>query len=275
MKSVLVTGANSGFGYLIALKFARNGYKVYATTRSLEKEGVKELNEIAKKDGLDISWLVLDVTDNESIKSATKDINKLDVLVNNAGYGAIGLIDSFSDEDFLKQLDTNLIGIHRMVTRFLPVMKSQKSGKIINIASIAGRVTAPRLALYSSSKFGVEAYTEALRHEVGSFGISVCVVEPGTFNTGFGSNEFKGKESIEDGNKLWGKIEYLKKIFVEGFLKKKLNNPQAVADKIYDLANSRFTHLHNYVGTDSKIISFYRKWTPDILWDWLMRRVFK
>ena len=272
MKTVLITGANSGFGYLTALKFARSGYHVYATTRDLEKDGVKNLNEIANNEKLSVEWLVLDVTNEKQIIEATKNIDSLDVLVNNAGYGLVGPIEGYSDSDFLKQLDTNLLGMHRMVKRFLPVMKEQKKGKIINVASIAGKITFPYYGLYSASKYGVEAYTEVLRAEVRSFGIDVALIEPGTFNTGFSSRIVEGNEEIvKRYSHIEERIDGLKKsLNILGFLKFK-SNPQKVADKIFKVANLNMSMLHNYVGSDSRILAIVRKIVPDNFWDLIVQ----
>lgn len=268
MRSVLITGANSGFGYLMALKFARNGYKVYATTRDLKREGVKEINEIALKERLEIEWLVLDVTNEKQIKEATKDIESLDVLINNAGFGMIGPIEGYSAEEFLLQVDANLFGVHRMVRRFLPIMRKQKSGKIINIASVAGRITFPYYGLYSASKFGVEAYTEVLRSEVRSFGIDAVLVEPGTFKTGFSKRVVEGEEDIIKEYEHVGKQIGMMKDFVHKFGVLRFEaNPQKVADKVYQLAGQKVSKLHNFVGFDSKMLALLRKVLPDNLWD--------
>jgi short-subunit dehydrogenase len=276
MKTVLITGANSGFGYLTALTFARNGYKVYATARSLDKDGVKEMNEIVKNENLSLQWLVLDITNNAQIIESTKDIQQLDVLVNNAGFGLVGPIEGYSEEEFLTQIDTNLLGAHRLIKRFIPVMKKQKSGKIVNIASIAGKITFPYYGLYSASKFGLEAYTEVLRSEVRSFGIDVCLVEPGTFKTGFSSRIVEAEDSIlKDYSYLTKKIEGTKNFLNSfGFLKFK-SNPQKVADRVFQISQRKMSMLHNYVGSDSKILAIVRKIIPDNIWDLIVQVIVK
>lgn len=274
MKTVLITGANSGFGYLTALKFARNGYKVYATTRSLEKEGVNQLNEIVKKENLNLEWLILDVTNREQIDNAFKSIASLDVLVNNAGFGMVGFVESFSEDDFLKQLDTNLLGYHRMIKGALPFLKESK-GKIVNVSSIAGRVTYPRYGIYSASKFGVEAYSEALRMELNRIGIGVAVIEPGTFSTGFASRIVEGKEQTsvyDDGNKE-NDLPWIAQKLVGIFRNK--TNPEEVANRIFKIVNMNKMPFHNYVGMDAKAIMFYKKLLPEFFWDWLMTKLFR
>lgn len=274
MKKVLITGANSGFGYLTALTFARNGYKVYATARDLTKDGVKEMNEIVLKENLQLEWLVLDVTNDTQIEEAFKKIESLDILVNNAGYGMVGFVESFTPEDLITQLDTNLVGSHRMIKSALPLLKESK-GRIINVASIAGKVTYPRYGVYSASKFAVEGYSEALRVEMNMIGIQVAVIEPGTFNTGFGSRIVNGKENTEkyDNGDPNDDLPPIFKLLLGMFRQK--TNPQKVADRIFKIANMSRMPFHNYVGKDAKLIIFFRKLLPEKFWDWLVISLFK
>jgi short-subunit dehydrogenase len=237
---------------------------------------LRSLNEIAKNENLSVEWVVLDVTNGEQIIESTKHITQLDVLVNNAGFGLVGPIEGYSEDDFQLQLDTNLLGAHRMIRIFVPLMKKAKRGKIVNVASIAGKITFPYYGLYSASKYGLEAYTEVLRSEVRSFGIDVCLIEPGTFNTGFSSRIIEGQENIvNDYQHLEGKIESMKKsLNVFGFMKFK-SDPQKVADRIYSVSQRSMSMLHNYVGSDSKILAIIRKLIPDNIWDLIVQIIVK
>lgn len=134
-KSVLITGCSSGFGYLSALKFARNGFKVYASARNLEKDGIKKLKKIILKENLQIEILKLDVTSQQDIDNATKQIENLNVLINNAGYGLVGSVDSFSQKEVRNQMETNFFGAFAMIKSFLPLLKKSKNAKIINLSS--------------------------------------------------------------------------------------------------------------------------------------------
>lgn len=262
-KTVLVTGSNSGFGYLTALKFARNGYKVYATVRSMEREGVKEMKKIKEAEGLDIEWLIIDLTKPETILSAKSKVSQLDVLINNAGYGLVGEIEDLDEADVAKQMDTNFAGMFRMIKAFLPIMKSQRSGHIINISSIAGIVTYARYGIYSASKFAVEGMSEALRSELKRYNIKVSMVQPGRHKTGFSKNIQKiAKE---------GRIE--RDSMLRSATKKiiKLGNPQKVADRVYKLAQQRNPRLRNYVGIDAYILKFIKWVSPGWLWDFANR----
>lgn len=268
----LVTGANSGFGKLITLKFARNGYKVYATTRSLEKEGVKEINEIVKNEKLDIEWLVFDVTDNASINESVKEIKRVDVLVNNAGYGAVGPIEGFTDVEFKKQLEVNLVGVHSLVLSLLDPLKNGENAKIINITSLAGRVAYSGYGLYSASKFGLRAYSHVLRQELAKYRIDVAIVEPGTFQTDFGKNIYKGDSNLENPSKLTESVKKFRRILT-GF--RESGDPQIVADLIFNLSLKKRMRFRNLVGLDAKLTSFYEKWLPNIVWDFILDKIAK
>ncbi|MCK9368858.1 SDR family oxidoreductase [Candidatus Dojkabacteria bacterium] len=258
-KTILITGANSGFGYLTALKFARNGYKVYATTRDMSKEGVTSLLDIAKKETLDIEWLVLDVTKNETITQAKEKINHLDVLVNNAGYGMFGLIEDMSEEDIKMQFDTNFFGVFRMIKAFLPIMKEEKESYIINVSSVAGISTFAKYGAYSSSKFAIEALTTALRLEVSKYNIRVAMVEPGSFKTNFGDNvKYIGEDITKGKNSIFIRLQ--KKI------SKSFSHPEHVANRIYKLCQKNNPPLQNFIGIDSKLVAFFKKILP--LWFW-------
>ena len=270
-KSVLITGANSGFGYLMALKFAREGWKVYATTRDLEKDGAKSMNEIAGKEGLDVTWLVLDVTDGEAIKRAVREVPSLDVLVNNAGYGVLGPVETYTTEDFRKQLDANFFGVVEMTYQFLPLLKESRYGRIINISSIAGLIAAPAYALYSSSKHALEAYTEVLRYAL-SGRVKVSLIEPGGFDTKFSENA-KGLGVDADDDSWFGRVKRFRN---SSFLSssnsfiKRARNPQIVADAVFKVANQRNPRLRNIIGVGTPLTAFFRRILPGPVWEWIV-----
>ncbi len=187
MKVALVTGSSSGIGYETSLALAREGYKTYATMRNMKKS--KTLLEKVEKEGLDIDVLELDVDNKESIKNAVKKISstegRIDVLINNAGWGLFGATEDVSVEDFKKQFETNFFGVLRLIHQVSPLMRKQNSGTIINISSVAGRIGFPGSPAYISSKFALEGLSESLRYELGQFGINVIIVEPGVVKTDF------------------------------------------------------------------------------------------
>lgn len=187
MKVALVTGSSSGIGYETSLALARNGYKTYATMRNMKKS--KNLLDKSKKEGLELEVLELDVDSNDSIKTAIKKItskeNRIDVLVNNAGWGLFGATEDVPVEDFKKQFETNFFGVIRLIQEIAPLMRKQNSGTIINISSVAGRIGFPGSPAYISSKFALEGLSESLRYELGQFGIDVIIIEPGVVKTDF------------------------------------------------------------------------------------------
>ena len=186
-KVALVTGSSSGIGYETALALARDGYFTYATMRNTTKG--EKIQEAAKNENLQIEVLELDVDKPESIKSAVEkviaDKNRIDVLVNNAGYGQFGCTEDVSIEDFKKQFETNFFSIVRIIQEIAPTMRKQNSGIIVNISSVVGRMGLPGSPAYISTKFALEGLSECLRYELGQFGIKVTMIEPGVIKTNF------------------------------------------------------------------------------------------
>ena len=183
MAVVLITGCSSGFGLLAALQFARKGDQVYATMRNPAKAG--ELEKAKSEEKLAIEVLQLDVTDEASVTNAVRQVidaaGRIDVLVNNAGIGAHGPIEETDDDEAKEIFETNFFGALRTIRAVLPQMREQKSGTIVNVSSLAGRVSPPFDGIYSASKFALESATEALHFEVHPFGIRMVLVEPGGF----------------------------------------------------------------------------------------------
>jgi NAD(P)-dependent dehydrogenase (short-subunit alcohol dehydrogenase family) len=186
-KVALVTGSSSGIGLETALALAKDGYHTFASMRDVSKAG--ELENTAKKENLPIDVIKLDVDKEESIVSAIKKVisegGRLDVLVNNAGYGQFGCTEDVSIDDFRKQFETNFFSIVRIIQEVAPIMRNQNSGSIINISSVAGRMGLPGSPAYISSKFALEGLGECLRYELGQFGIKTTLIEPGVIKTNF------------------------------------------------------------------------------------------
>ena len=186
-KVALVTGSSSGIGLEAALALAKDGYHTFASMRDTSKAG--ELENAAKKENLPIEVIDLDVDKEESIVSAIKKVmdsaGRLDVLVNNAGYGQFGCTEDVSVEDFRKQFETNFFSVVRIIQEVAPIMRNQNSGNIINISSVAGRMGLPGSPAYISSKFALEGLVECLRYELGQFGIKTTLIEPGVIKTNF------------------------------------------------------------------------------------------
>jgi NAD(P)-dependent dehydrogenase (short-subunit alcohol dehydrogenase family) len=181
-KVVLITGASSGMGKLTALYLAENGYQVYAGTRE----------QNPKSNEPNITHIYIDVTKTDSIKSAVNTIiqkeGKIDVLVNNAGYGLLATIEEGTDEEIFNQFDVNVFGLIKTIREVLPHMRAAESGIVINISSFLGKMGLPLLAHYNASKYAVEGIVDSLRFEVSSFGIRVHSIQSGLFGTNFVKN---------------------------------------------------------------------------------------
>ena len=191
MKKILITGCSSGFGYNAAKHFAQKGHTVYATMRnSATKNAQKahELIEFGKSNGFNLNVLDIDVTSDESVDKAVNSLPAIDVLINNAGMGYGGPVESYTSNQILDQLDLNVVGTIRVAKAVLPKMRAQKSGLIIQLSSVVGRIAVPGFGVYNASKWAVEGISEALRYELAPLGIDVVIVEPGPFATKFFEN---------------------------------------------------------------------------------------
>lgn len=198
-KVALVTGSSSGIGFETAIALARDGYQTFASMRNTTKG--QKIKEIAEKENLPITVIELDVDNEESIVTAIKkiisDAGRIDVLVNNAGYGQFGCTEDVSVEEFRKQFETNFFSIVRIIQEVMPIMRNQGSGAIVNISSVAGRMGLPGSPAYISSKFALEGLGECLRYELGMFGIKTTLIEPGVIKTNF-FDSMKIPESKKD-----------------------------------------------------------------------------
>jgi NAD(P)-dependent dehydrogenase (short-subunit alcohol dehydrogenase family) len=195
----VVTGSSSGIGLATSLALAKNGYLTYATMRNLDKQD--SIQSIAEKQHLPIRTAQLDVTDENSVKSAIQSIitesGRIDLLVNNAGYGLTGAFEDIEIDEIKALYETNVFGVIRVTQAVLPIMRKQRSGRIINISSGAGRIGFPGSSAYVSSKFALEGLSESMAFEVEQFGIKTVLVEPGFIRTNFAENIAIAKKAQE------------------------------------------------------------------------------
>ena len=184
-KACIVTGANSGIGRSTAITLAKNDYTVFATMRSLERG--EKLREIAQELNLEIKEVELDVSDTDSVNQGINEIlnqtDQIDILINNAGVGSNAVIEDVDIESDKSVFETNFWGVVRCIQAVLPTMRQQKSGHIIQVSSIAGRVGLPAQPIYSASKWALEGLSENLAHDLSSFGVRVSIIEPGVTRT--------------------------------------------------------------------------------------------
>ncbi len=245
-KTILITGSSSGIGKATTLLFAEQGWNVIATMRSPEKE-----TELINVDNILVSKL--DVLDSESIKKAIstgiQHFGKIDVLVNNAGYGAYGPLEVFDKDHIIRQFHTNVIGLLEVTKTVLPHFRANKDGIIINISSMGGRLTFPFGALYHGTKFAVEGISESLNFEVSTFGGKVKIIEPGATATDFAgrSFDFKNDESLLEYQGLMNNLQNLLTNLGESSIP-----PRVVAEVIYTAATDNTDRLR-YPATPDAI----------------------
>ncbi|KAB2459875.1 SDR family oxidoreductase [Bacillus sp. CH126_4D] len=276
-KIAIITGASSGFGLLTTLELAKKEYLVIATMRNLEKQGnlISQATQLNLQQNITVQQL--DVTDQNSIHNFQlyiKEINRVDLLINNAGYATGGFVEEIPVEEYRKQLETNLFGAISITQLVLPYMREQKSGKIINISSISGQVGFPGLSPYVSSKYALEGWSESLRLEVQPFGIDVALIEPGSYNTNIWEVGKQLATNQSDTSSPYK--EYMGKI------QKHINsgsdtfgNPIDVANKIVKIAESKRTNLRYPIGKGVNFMIFAKKILPWRLWEYLVLRTFK
>ena len=207
-KVAVVTGSSSGIGLETSLLLARNGFFTFAKMRNLDKS--KAISNLKEKEKLSLEILQLDVNDDESVKEAiqwiTNEQERIDVLVNNAGYSLVGPFEELSVEEFKEQFETNVFGVIRVTQAVLPIMRRQRNGIIVNISSIAGKIGFPLTSAYVSSKFALEGLSESMAYEIEELGIKVILIEPGVIKTNFNKNIKIGKKVTNDSNSPYGEM---------------------------------------------------------------------
>ncbi|PEE39455.1 oxidoreductase [Bacillus pseudomycoides] len=275
-KIAIITGASSGFGLLTTLELAKKDYFVIATMRNLDKRAELLSQATALHLQQNIKIHQLDITDQKSIQAFQlflKELNQVDLLVNNAGYASGGFVEEIPVEEYRKQFETNVFGAISITQIVLPYMRKQKSGKIINVSSISGQVGFPGLSPYVSSKYALEGWSESLRLEVKPFGIDVSLVEPGSYNTNIWE---VGKELAENYSEATSPYkEYMDKIQDHINNSEAFGNPIDVAQKIVAIAEAKNVTLRYPIGKGVKLMIVAKKILPWRVWEFLVLRSFK
>ncbi len=259
----IVTGSSSGIGYETALVLARNGFRTYATMRNLDK--AKSLLDTAKKEKLALYTIKLDVTDERSVNNAIKtiksDAGRIDVLVNNAGYGVIGALEDLSMDEIKAQYETNVFGLIRVTQAVLPTMREQKSGIIVNISSIGGKMAMPLSSPYIATKFAVEGLSESIAYDLEKFGIKVVIIEPGAIKTNFDSGMIVAKKNQSPNSPYYDTMQKFQNS-ISSIVK---NGTPAVkvAEVILKAITTSTPDLRYTVGDDAAFLAQKRKELPD------------
>ena len=245
-KIVLITGASSGFGKFTARELIKKGYTVYGAARRLEL--MKDLEEIGGH------ALKMDVTSDESVKAGIdriiKEQGRIDALVNNAGYGSYGFIETASIDQMKRMYEVNVWGLVRVSQQVLTHMRQQGSGSIVNISSIVGKVSTAFLGFYASSKHAVEALSDAMRQEVTRFGINISIVEPGAFKTEFDDVVLNELKEVKPGEAYQDIVDNFIPFFNDMY--KKAPSPEPVVKAIVKAIESNKPRTRSAVGIDSK-----------------------
>jgi len=248
-KVAVVTGSSSGIGYETALTLARNGFLTYATMRNLNKS--ENIKKVATKENLPIHIHQLDVTDDVSVKNTVQAIlsetGRIDVLVNNAGYGLNGAFEDLAMDEIKAQYETNVFGLIRTTQSVLPIMRRQKSGIIVNISSGAGRFGFPGSSAYISTKFAVEGLSESMSYELEPFGIKVVLVEPGVIRTNFVTVVAK---KSQDPNSPYSQIMQKTATAFENMMANASSSPDIVAKVVLNAVTNENPNLRYLAGKD-------------------------
>jgi NADP-dependent 3-hydroxy acid dehydrogenase YdfG len=269
MKTIFITGASTGIGEASALLFRQKGWNVAATMRDLTAE-----SKLSKLDN--VKCYQLDVTDTasiaKSIKAAVNDFGKIDVLLNNAGVYTTGPLECASEKQIRQQIDTNIFGTFNVTKEMLPYFRERRAGTIINVSSIAGRVTFPYQVLYHSTKWAIEGFSEGLQFELRDFNIKVKIVEPGMVKTPL----YNHPELILKNNTIKEYDNSFKKWYI--YLLNNYKNGYAAdvtAETIFKAANDNSYKLRYPSGSDTKSAFLLKKILPFSLFTFVIRKMSK
>ncbi|MFC1517824.1 SDR family oxidoreductase [Candidatus Margulisiibacteriota bacterium] len=253
-KTILITGCSKGFGYLFAVALAKAGFQVAATSRNLER--MQDLQQKTKAANLPIKFYELDVTKTGTLKGIVSQINndlgKIDVLINNAGYGLFAFFEHATQEEIKAQFDTNVFGLIALTQEVIPIMRKQKSGHIINISSAAAAGVSPMMGFYAASKWALEALSEAMHFELKRAGIKISLIEPGPYKTSFGESS-RYNNDTKAAYQITGK-----KRMQDLFLK----NPAEVTKLLVKVVKNKRPKFRYPVGKVAKTVFFLRKLLP-------------
>ena len=262
-KTALVTGASSGIGEETARTLHKLGYTVYAAARRTDR--LKQLTNVG------IHALTMDVTDDESMTSGIEKIiaetGRIDVLVNNAGYGSYGAIEDVTLDEARRQFEVNVFGLGRLTQLVLPHMRAQRSGTIINISSMGGRLTTPLGGWYHATKYAVEALSDALRMETAPFGIDVVVIEPGGIRTEWSGIAADHLEETAEGSAYASQIKAVANSMRSESTNKRQSPPSVIADTVEKIVTARKPRTRYVVGFAAKPLVTLRRLLPDRAFD--------
>ncbi|MFB5763700.1 SDR family oxidoreductase [Paenibacillus medicaginis] len=260
MKTILITGASTGLGKATAMHFAEQGWNIAATMRSPEKE-----TELIRHNHILVTRMDVQQpeTIHQAVNEAIEHFGQIDVLVNNAGYGAVGIFEAATEEQIHNQFDVNVFGLMRATQAMLPHFRANRNGLIINISSQGGRITFPLTSLYHATKFAVEGFSESLSYELASQNIRVKLIEPGIVNTPWYSSAVRlNHEALSDYNDFTDSFNKDFEKFVQNNAHLQAT-PEMVAETIYKAAVDESNRLRYPAGKDAEEILKKREQLSD------------
>ncbi len=269
-KRVIITGCSSGFGQLMAYRFAEEGWQVLATTRHPEK---------LKANAKNIHVLAADIMQPDGRANVVDYVKKywggeLDCIINNAGFGLAGPLEMLAEEQIRRQIEVNLFAPILLTKALLPNLRASK-GRIINLSSVLGFTGMPLQSLYASSKFALEGWSESLHYELAPHGMQVALVEPGGFRTSFAQNMEWPLETNTDAPLYKQQLNGFRSFFTKLSQRGKGNNPACVVDVVVKLASQQTMPIRTRVGTDAHALYYLRRILPQRVADMLLRRISK
>ena len=263
-KTAVVTGSSTGIGFETALLLARSGFHTYASMRDLKKS--KNIAEIANTENLPLTVVQLDVKDDSSVKDAIGKIiaesKRIDVLVNNAGYGLFSPLEDVTLDQVKEQFETNFFGAIRVMHQVIPTMRIQRSGTIVNVSSLVGRIGLPLSSAYVATKFALEGLSESMRYELNEFGINVILVEPGVIKTNFIENLKTGDTTLKSESPYADLVDRISKVFGK-MMDNRSSSPKLVAEAILHAITSKLPEIRYVVGDDANSMMKIRKNSTD------------
>jgi NAD(P)-dependent dehydrogenase (short-subunit alcohol dehydrogenase family) len=271
-RAVLITGCSSGIGHATAALLAERGWRVYASAR--RPEAIADLADRG------CETLALDVCDETSMSAAVERVVEAEgavgVLINNAGYSQSGAVESVPLDQVRRQFETNVFGLLRMSQLVLPGMRERGWGKVVNLGSMGGRLTFPGGGLYHATKYAVEAICDAMRFEVRGFGVDVILIEPGLIVTNFAETAAGSAHEADPGpySEFNGKVARITEGAYRGPLARLGAGPEAVAKTIASALDARRPKARYPVTPSAHLMINQRRFTPDGLWDLMMRAQF-
>ncbi len=273
-KVILITGASSGIGREAAILLGRQGHRVYAGARRLER-----MADLAERAGGDVTAVEMDVSKGDDNKRVVDQVieaeGRIDVLINNAGFGLYGPIEDLPIDDARYQFEVNLFGLAHLTQLVLPHMRSQGSGRIVNVSSMVGKVFMPLAAWYDATKHALEGWSDCLRYETAPFGIQVVLIEPGAIKTEFDDVRMAQLEALPADSAYRSQIEKFKKLVDAPPDLDRQTPPEVVARVYAKAATTRRPRRRYITGTYARPWMYTRRWLGDGAYEMILRRAYR